>query len=97
MLMAEPGRANSRLRTVRLPALTGPDDHRRKPAHKGPKLYQQKDHANDPPFCFVWKARTTVNSLQAFPFEALVLRAETRPFHSSAENDFSIEISHPKQ
>ena len=32
------------------PALTGPNDQRRKPADNGPELYQQKDHKLDPPF-----------------------------------------------
>ena len=32
------------------PALTGPNDQRRKPASNGPDLYQQEDHELDPPF-----------------------------------------------
>ena len=37
-------------RSTLAPALTGPNDQRRKPACNRPDLYQQEDHKLDPPF-----------------------------------------------
>ena len=47
------------------PALTGPNDQRRKPADNGPELYQQKDHKLDPPFQLRVEGP---DPIRAFPF-----------------------------